>query len=167
MPRKKIVRKVVDSDKPIKPQDALEILGIVTNNETVDETPVEESVIEEFVKKDTAVKEVFEVEEVPEVRVPKIHHVNISYRPGPYEHAKVVGIIHYHELTNSIQLDTAHPRCDAVFDNFMKSDYPITENGILKLIVTTNKQDWIENLCNTTIGYKFEASEAWTTNEVE
>ena len=136
MPRKKIVRKVVDKkDEPIEPKEALKMLGIVTNNETALDAPVETSVIEEFVKQDIAAEE---VEEVPEEHVPKIHHVIISYREGPYEPAKIVGSISYHELTNSFKLEMPHPRGDAVFKNLMRCDYTIKEDGVCRIIPVSN-----------------------------
>ena len=159
MPRKKIIRKVVDKkDEPIEPKEALKMLGIVTNNETALDAPVETSVIEEFVKRD--------VEEVPTVHVPQVHHVTISHREGPYEHSKIVGTISYHELTNSLKLTTAHSRCEAFFANFMNCHYTINEDGVSKIIPPIPKQPWITNLCKTTIGNRFEASEPWVYNEV-
>jgi len=151
MPRKKVVRNVVDKkDDFIEPKEALEMLGIVTNNETIVDTPVEEP-----------------VKEVPEVHVPKIHHVIISYREGPYEHAKIVGSISYHELTNSFKMEMPHPRGDAVFKNLMNCDYTIKEDGVSRIIPVSNKQEWITNLCKKAVlGDKFEASEPVIYNEV-
>ena len=114
MPRKKIVRKVVDKkDEPIEPKEALKMLGIVTNNETALDAPVETSVIEEFVKQDTAAEEVTEVTEVievPEVHVPQVYDVTMSYKAGAFEHPEIVGYARYHELTNSLTLGSHHPR---------------------------------------------------------
>ena len=143
MPRKKLVRNVVDKkDEFIEPKEALEMLGITTT------------------------EDVPAVEEVPKVYVPQVHHVIISHREGPYEHSKEVGTISYHELTNSLKLATPNPRCEAVFKQFMNCDYPIKEDGVPRMISAANKQDWVTNLCKTTIGYKFEASEPWVHNEV-
>ena len=143
MPRKKLVRNVVDKkDEFIEPKEALEMLGITTT------------------------EEVTAVEEVPTVHVPQVHHVIISHREGPYEHSKVVGTISYHELTNSLKLTTAHSRCEAFFANFMNCHYTIKEDGVSITIPPIPKQPWITNLCKTTIGNKFEASEPVLYNEV-
>jgi len=88
MPRKKIIRKVVDKkDEFIEPKEALEMLGITINNETGVDTLVEEP-----------------VEEVPEVHVPQIYEATMYYKAGAFEQPEIVGYARYHELTNSLTL---------------------------------------------------------------
>ena len=161
MPRKKIVRKVVDKkDEPIEPKEALKMLGIVTNNETALDAPVETSVIEEFVKQDTA------AEEVPEVHVPQVYDVTMSYKAGAFEHPEIVGYARYHELTNSLTLGSHHPRYEAIFSELVKSDLLVQEDGVDRLVQAINKKEWITSLCKATLGYRLTASEPRTYNEV-
>ena len=165
MPRKKIVRKVVDKkDEPIEPKEALKMLGIVTNNETALDAPVETSVIEEFVKQDIAAEE---VEEVPEVHVPQVYDVTMSHRVATFEHPEIVGHASYHELTNTLTLGSVHPRYQAIFTDMIKSDLLIKEDGVDRLVQVKNKKEWITSLSKATLGYRLEASEPRIRNEVE
>ena len=167
MPRKKIVRKVVDKkDEPIEPKEALKMLGIVTNNETALDAPVETAVIEEFVKQDTAAEEVTEVIEVPEVHVPQVYDVTMSYKAGAFEHPEIVGYARYHELTNSLTLGSHHPRYEAIFSELVKSDLLVQEDGVDRLVQAIHKKEWITSLCKATLGYRLIASEPRTYNEV-
>jgi len=150
MPRKKIIRKVVDKkDEFIEPKEALEMLGITINNETGVDTLVEEP-----------------VEEVPEVHVPQIYEATMYYKAGAFEQPEIVGYARYHELTNSLTLGSHHPRYDAIFVDLVKSDLLVREDGVDRIVQAINKKEWLTSLCKATIGYKLEASEPRTYNEV-
>ena len=147
MPRKKVVHKVVDKkDDFIEPKEALEMLGITTEEDV--------PVIDE------------PVEKVPEVHVPKIYETIIWFQKGPLATPENIGCARYRELTNELSMGSDHPRFQAVFVDYSKSNILVTKNGTSYVIDNSDKKEWITNLCYANIGYKLKSSEARVYNEV-
>ena len=96
--------------------------------------------------------------------VPKRYEVEIYRKFEPSAKDVLTGIFGYWESTNELKLLEYKDNFGADMDDLLISDIMVDGVGIS---VNNDRKNWIKNLCNTELGFKFYAMPARELNETE
>jgi len=110
----------------------------------------------------TKKKAVKKVEETP--YVPKRYEVEIYKKFEPNAKDVLTGRFGYWESTNELKLLEYKDSFGADMDALLIGDIMVSGVGIS---VNNDRKNWIKNLCNTDLGFKFYATTARELNETE
>jgi len=102
------------------------------------------------------------VEEVP--YIPKRYEVEIYKKREPIAKDILAGRFGYWESTNELKLLEYKDSFGADVEDLLLGDIMVDGVGIS---VHNDQKNWIKNLCNTELGFKFYATEARVLNETE
>ena len=113
-------------------------------------------------KSETATKKRVDkkVEETP--YIPKRYEVEIYKKAHPID--KLAGRFGYWESTDELKLLEYKDNFGADVENLLIGDIMVSGVGIS---VNNDRKNWIKNLCNTELGFKFYATTARELNETE
>ena len=107
-------------------------------------------------------KKVKKVEETP--YIPKRYEVEIYRKFEPHAKDVLTGRFGYWESTDELKLLEYTDSFGADMDDLLMGDIMVDGVGIS---VVNDRKNWIQNLCNTTLGFKFYATMARELNETE
>ena len=96
--------------------------------------------------------------------VPKRYEVEIYRKFEPTAKDALAGRFGYWESTNELKLLEYKDSFGADMDDLLTGDIMVDGVGIS---VNNDRKNWIQNLCNTTLGFKFYATMARELNETE
>ena len=96
--------------------------------------------------------------------VPKRYEVNVYKKLEPTARDTIAGRFGYWESTNELKLLEYKDSFGADMEGLLLGDIMVDGMGIS---VNNDRKNWIKNLCNTELGFKFYATTARELNETE